>query len=57
MRTTAENLLKEILAQFRALGTLAKLRGMKGTRHGTVPWHIAAAKRGASGLGKVVGNL
>ncbi|KAF2995351.1 mediator of RNA polymerase II transcription subunit 13 [Curvularia kusanoi] len=34
-RNTAENLLKEILQQFRGLGLLARLRGMKGSRHGT----------------------
>ncbi|KAH6206852.1 mediator of RNA polymerase II transcription subunit 13 [Parastagonospora nodorum] len=55
-RSTAENLLKEVLAQFRALGLLAKLKGMRGTRHGTVPWHIVAAKRGVEGLGRVCGT-
>ncbi|KAF2848675.1 hypothetical protein T440DRAFT_556499 [Plenodomus tracheiphilus IPT5] len=53
-RSTAENLLKEILGQFRALGLLAKLRGMRGSRHGSVPWHIVAAKRGVGGLEKVM---
>lgn len=56
-RATAENLLKEVLAQFRALGLLAKLRGMRGTRHGTVPWHVVAAKRGIEGLGRVMGGM
>lgn len=55
-RTTAENLLKEVLSQFRSLGLLAKLRGMRGTRHGSVPWHVAAAKRGVIGLGRVAGG-
>ncbi|KAL6172412.1 mediator of RNA polymerase II transcription subunit 13 [Exserohilum turcicum] len=55
-RTTAEGLLKEVLGQFRALGLLAKLRGMRGTRNGTVPWHVAAAKRGVEGLGKIGGG-
>ncbi|ORY02683.1 mediator complex subunit 13 C-terminal-domain-containing protein [Clohesyomyces aquaticus] len=49
-RATAENLLKEILGQFRALGLLARLKGMRGTRGGTVPWHVVAAKRGVGGL-------
>lgn len=53
-RSTAENLLKEILGQFRALGVLARLRGMKGTRHGSVPWHVVAAKRGVEGLERVM---
>ncbi|KAF2117159.1 mediator complex subunit 13 C-terminal-domain-containing protein [Lophiotrema nucula] len=51
-RTTAENLLKEVLGHYRALGTLAKLKGMRGTREGAVPWHVAAAERGVEGLGK-----
>ncbi|RAR12336.1 mediator subunit med13 [Stemphylium lycopersici] len=55
-RTTAEGLLKEVLGQFRALGLLAKLRGMRGSRNGTVPWHVVAAKRGVEGLGKIRGN-
>ena len=56
-RTTAEGLLKEVLGQFRALGLLAKLRGMRGTRNGTVPWHVVAAKRGVEGLGRVGGGF
>jgi mediator of RNA polymerase II transcription subunit 13 len=55
-RATAENLLKEILGQFRGLGLLARLKGMRGTRWGTVPWHIAAAKRGVEGLSSVAGR-
>ncbi|CAO2647620.1 Nn.00g085420.m01.CDS01 [Neocucurbitaria sp. VM-36] len=55
-RGTAENLLREVLVQYRALGLLAKLRGMRGSRHGTVPWHVAAAKRGVGGLERVVGR-
>lgn len=55
-RTTAENLLKEVLAQFRALGLLAKLRGMRGTKHGSLPWHVVAAKRGVEGLSRVTGQ-
>jgi mediator of RNA polymerase II transcription subunit 13 len=50
-RAAAENLLREVLGQFRGLGLLARLRGMRGTRHGTVPWHVAAAMRGVRGLG------
>ncbi|KAF2624534.1 hypothetical protein BU25DRAFT_493522 [Macroventuria anomochaeta] len=55
-RVTAENLLKEILQQFRGLGLLAKLKGMTGTRHGAVPWHVSAAQRGVEGIGKVTGG-
>jgi mediator of RNA polymerase II transcription subunit 13 len=56
-RTTAEGLLKEVLGQFRALGLLAKLRGMRGTRNGTLPWHIVAAKRGVEGLSRIGGAV
>ncbi|KAF2026594.1 hypothetical protein EK21DRAFT_73799 [Setomelanomma holmii] len=56
-RATAENLLKEVLSQFRGLGLLAKLKGMRGTRHGALPWHVVAAKRGVEGLGKVTGGM
>ncbi|KAF3039676.1 mediator of RNA polymerase II transcription subunit 13 [Didymella keratinophila] len=55
-RATAENLLKEILGQFRGLGLLARLKGIRGTRWGTVPWHVAVAKRGVEGLSKVTGG-
>ncbi|PSN75088.1 hypothetical protein BS50DRAFT_628321 [Corynespora cassiicola Philippines] len=54
-RTTAENLLKEILGQYRALGLLGKLKGIRGTRGGGVPWHVAVAKRGVEGLGRCLG--
>jgi mediator of RNA polymerase II transcription subunit 13 len=55
-RATAENLLKEILQQFRGLGLLAKLKGVRGSRYGTVPWHVNAAIRGVEGLGRVCGG-
>jgi mediator of RNA polymerase II transcription subunit 13 len=55
-RATAENLLKEILGQFRGLGLLARLKGIRGTRWGTVPWHVAASKRGVEGLSRVTGG-
>ena len=52
-RATAENLLKEILQQFRGLGLLARLRGMRGCAHGSVPWHVAACLRGVEGVERV----
>ncbi|KAF1925922.1 uncharacterized protein M421DRAFT_423210 [Didymella exigua CBS 183.55] len=55
-RATAENLLKEILAQFRALGVLARLKGERGSRWGTVPWHVGAARRGVEGVSRVTGG-
>jgi mediator of RNA polymerase II transcription subunit 13 len=30
---------------------------MRGTRHGSVPWHVVAAKRGVEGLSKVTGGI
>lgn len=55
-RATAENLLKEILGQFRGLGLLARLKGLRGSRWGTVPWHVGAAKRGIEGISRVTGG-
>ncbi|KAJ4988246.1 Mediator of RNA polymerase II transcription subunit 13, partial [Stagonosporopsis vannaccii] len=55
-RATAENLLKEILQQFRGLGLLARLNGVRGSRHGTVPWHVSACVRGVEGVGRVTGG-
>ncbi|KAF1976923.1 hypothetical protein BU23DRAFT_626576 [Bimuria novae-zelandiae CBS 107.79] len=55
-RAAAENLMKEVLGQFRGLGTLARLRGVKGSRHGAVPWHVAVALRGVRGLVRTVPN-
>ncbi|KAF2202802.1 hypothetical protein GQ43DRAFT_368263 [Delitschia confertaspora ATCC 74209] len=51
-RARVENLLKDVLGQYRALGLLAKLKGMRGTRHGTVPWHVAAALRGVKAVSR-----
>lgn len=45
-RTTYDTVLKEFLTTYRGLGLLARLKGMRGTRGGAVPWHIAAALRG-----------
>ncbi|KAF1953801.1 hypothetical protein CC80DRAFT_477313 [Byssothecium circinans] len=53
-RAAAENLLKEVLGQFRGLGLLGRLRGIRGTRGGVVPWHVAVSLRGVMGLGRVV---
>ena len=53
-RAAAENLMREVLGQFRGLGTLARLRGIKGCRHGAVPWHVAVAVRGVKGLVKTL---
>ncbi|KAK8210629.1 mediator complex subunit 13 C-terminal-domain-containing protein [Phyllosticta capitalensis] len=52
-RTTYDTVLREFLIMYRNLGLLAKLRGMKGTRGGAVPWHVAAAMRGTEVLEKL----
>lgn len=44
---------REILAWYRGLGLLAKLRGIRGVdgvEKGVVPWHVAVAVRGAKRL-------
>ncbi|PVI02871.1 hypothetical protein DM02DRAFT_653184 [Periconia macrospinosa] len=52
-RAAAENLLKEVLGQFRGLGLLARLKGIRGTRGGVVPWHVGVCLRGVGGLERV----
>lgn len=53
-RAAAENLMKEVLGQFRGLGLLARLKGVRGCRHGAVPWHVAVAVSGVNGLTRTV---
>jgi mediator of RNA polymerase II transcription subunit 13 len=53
-RAAAENLMKEVLGQFRGLGLLARLKGVRGSRHGSVPWHVAVALRGVRGLSRTL---
>ena len=49
-KTTTDNLLREYMQAYRNLGLLARVRGMRGTRRGLLPWHLAAAVRGSGGL-------
>ncbi|KAF2760445.1 hypothetical protein EJ05DRAFT_285010 [Pseudovirgaria hyperparasitica] len=51
-RATADMFLREILIHYRGLGLLAKLKGMKGTRAGMVPWHVAVCMRSVEALQK-----
>ncbi|CAI6331723.1 unnamed protein product [Periconia digitata] len=53
-RAAAENLLKEVLGQFRGLGLLGRLKGIRGTKNGAVPWHVAVCEHGVKGLEQVV---
>ncbi|EKG11491.1 Mediator complex subunit Med13 [Macrophomina phaseolina MS6] len=53
-RTTYDTVLKEFLVMYRGLGLLARLKGMRGTRGGAVPWHVAAAMRGVKALERCV---
>lgn len=47
-----EDLLKEILGQYRGLVTLARTRGGIDAVHNVVPWHVATAIKGARILNK-----
>ena len=47
-----EELLRDILGQFRGLVTLAKTRGCIDSVHDVVPWHVATAVKGARVLNK-----
>lgn len=47
---TIDPILKEYLNVYRGLSLLARLRGMKGTREGTAPWHIVAAMNAVKAL-------
>lgn len=47
-----ESMLKEYLTIYRGLGMLARLRGMKGTKGGTLPWHIVTALNSIEALDK-----
>ncbi|KAF2139353.1 uncharacterized protein K452DRAFT_360587 [Aplosporella prunicola CBS 121167] len=49
-RSTYDGVLREFLVTYRGLGLLARLKGMRGTRGGAVPWHVCAAVRGVKGL-------
>lgn len=53
-RTTYDTVLREFLIMYRGLGLLARLKGMRGTRGGAVPWHVAAAMRGVRALERCV---
>ena len=41
---------RDILKAFKALGTLAKARGVMGARGGLIPWHIAVAREARMAL-------
>lgn len=45
-----EPLLRDVLAQFRALGSLARARGVADREVDARPWHIAAAEKGVRAL-------
>ena len=53
-KATTDNLLREYMQMYRNLGLLARVRGMRGTKYGLLPWHLAAAVRGAHGLECVI---
>lgn len=41
-----DNVLKEIIAMYRDLATLARVKGLRSVQRNTLPWHIATALRG-----------
>ncbi|PKS11409.1 hypothetical protein jhhlp_003172 [Lomentospora prolificans] len=45
-----EGLLREMLGHFRALGTLARVRGVTDKETDVRPWHVAAAEKGVRAL-------
>ncbi|KAI0014781.1 mediator complex subunit 13 C-terminal-domain-containing protein [Xylariomycetidae sp. FL0641] len=45
-----EMLLREVLAQYRGLGTLARARGVTDRETDVRPWHVAAAEKGVRAL-------
>ncbi|KAG9247189.1 mediator complex subunit 13 C-terminal-domain-containing protein [Calycina marina] len=49
-RTCHENLIKEVLIYYRALGTLARARGIVDKTTDIRPWHIAAAEKAVKAL-------
>ncbi|KAF2837439.1 hypothetical protein M501DRAFT_166343 [Patellaria atrata CBS 101060] len=57
LRNMAENLLRDMIVCYRGLGILGRLRGMRDTKGGAIPWHIAAAIRGVKGLERVCDEL
>ncbi|KAI9682368.1 MAG: mediator of RNA polymerase II transcription subunit 13 [Caeruleum heppii] len=49
-----EPLLREILAMYRGLGDLARIRGVTDGSKGVLPWHIAAAAKAQEALGQMM---
>lgn len=47
-----DQILRDYISVYRSLGTLAHLRGMRGTKGGAIPWHIAAAMNAVDALEK-----
>jgi mediator of RNA polymerase II transcription subunit 13, fungi type len=45
-----KTILKDLLTTYRGLGTLAKLRGMRDTKNGLIPWHIVTVARAIKAL-------
>lgn len=45
-----ESFLRDYLHAYRGLGLLAHVRGIRGTKGGLIPWHIAMAMNAVNGL-------
>jgi mediator of RNA polymerase II transcription subunit 13 len=55
-KATSDSILRDYLSIYRGLGTLARARGLEGTRRGLLPWHVVVALRGVRGLERVYGG-
>lgn len=53
-KAAIDGFLRDMLGMYRNLGCLAKVRGLRGTKGGLLPWHVVVAMRGAGGLSEVM---
>ena len=56
-KVTADSILRDYLQVYRNLGVLARARGLKGTKRGTLPWHVVVAQRAVEGLEASYGTM
>jgi mediator of RNA polymerase II transcription subunit 13 len=54
-KTATDSLLRDMLGTYRNLGCLAKVKGLRGTKGGLLPWHVVVAIRGAEGMNEIMG--
>lgn len=56
-KVTADSILRDYLQMYRNLGVLARARGLRGTKRGTLPWHIVVVLRAVEGLEASYGTI